>query len=128
MMEFTLARVAMILCGVVLLAAVVPPVTSAFDSEESAELDEQTELLCNMLDSFYRSEADEMIIPLNSVLPHDTSVSMDHHLVTMINGEQTCIGGTDVILESDMESYSGNDYLRFTKGDNKVMIESLMTD
>ena len=38
MMEYTMARVALAICGVVMLAAVVPPVTSLFDSEESADM------------------------------------------------------------------------------------------
>ena len=125
MMEFTLARVVMIVCGTVLLAAVIPPVASAFDNEESAELQEQTEMICNMMDSFYRSEADEMVIPLNSVLPHNSSISMEGHLVRMHNGEQTCTSGTAVELDPDKESYCGNDIVRITKGESKVIIEAL---
>ena len=128
MMEFTLARVVMIVCGTVLLAAVIPPVATAFDNEESEEVQEQTEMICGMLDSFYRSEADEMTLSLNSILPHNSSISMDGHMVRVSSGEQTCTFGTAVELESDKEFYSSNDIVRMMKGESKVVIETLNTE
>ena len=127
MMEFPLARVAMVICGAVILAAVLPPVTSAFDNEQSAELQEQTEMICKMLDTFYASEADEMVICLNTILPLNSSISMDGHLVTIMNDDQEFLGGTEVMMISDKEYYDGNDYVRITKGDSTIIIESLRT-
>ena len=128
MMEFTLTRVAMVICGAVILAAVLPPITSAFDNEQSTELQEQTELICSMLDTFYASEADEMVICLNTILPLNSSISMDGHLVTIMNDGEKFLGGTEVVMVSDKEYYSGNDYVRMTKGDSTIIIESLSTE
>ena len=52
MMEFTMTRVVMVVCGMLVLAAVIPSVNSLYESEESIELQEQTECVCRMIDAF----------------------------------------------------------------------------
>ena len=125
MMEFTLARVVTVLCGVIILAAVVPPVSSVYDNGESAEMQEQTELFCRMLDSFYASEADEMTLCLNSVLPQQSSVSFRGYIVTVTDGEAEHVYNTDHIVIGDRGCYDGNDYVRITKDDSTISIETL---
>ena len=125
MMEFTLARVVMVHCGIVLRAAVVPPVSAIYDNGESAEMQEQTELFCRMLDSFYTSEADEMTLCLGSVLPQHSSVSVDGYLVTISDGENDHIYNTEYTIESDKDVYTGNDYVRILKNGDSLIVESL---
>ena len=125
MMEYTMARVAMVMCGVILLAAVIPPVTSVFDGGESADMQDQSETLCRMLDSFHESEADEMTICLQTVLPQNSSVMMDGYFVTMIDGENQYRYNTEYILESDSDVYTSNDYIRITKNGDSLIVESL---
>ena len=125
MMEFTLARLTMAVCGVILLASVIPPVASLFENEEDAGMQEQSEVLCRMIDAFYQSEADEMIICLNTVLPQGSSVSIDGYLITMIDGEDGYTFNTEHPVISDRGVYSGNDYVRFTKNSSCVMMEAL---
>lgn len=125
MMEFTLARVVMVLCGIVMLAAIVPPVSTIYDNGESAEMQEQTELFCRMLDSFYTSEADEMTLCLCSVLPQHSSVSVDGYLVTISDGENDHIYNTEYRIINDKGFYSSNDYVRITKGDSVIMMDTL---
>ena len=125
MMEYTMARVAMIICGALLLAAVVPPVTSLYDDGESSGMQHQSESVCRMLDSFHDSEADEMTICLNTVLPQDCSVIMDGYFVIIIDGENEYRYNTGYIIDPDRGSYSGNDYVRITKNGDSLMIESL---
>ena len=125
MMEYTLARMAMVMCGVIILAAVVPPVTSVFDEGESAEMHNQSETLCRMLDSFYASEADEMTVCLQTVLPQNSSVMMDGYFITMIEGDSQYRYDTEYTMESDKNVYTGNDYIRLTKNGDSLIVESL---
>ena len=125
MMEYTMARVAMIICGAILLAAVVPPVVSLYDDGESSGMQHQSESICRMLDSFHDSEADEMTICLNTVLPQDCSVVMDGYFVTMIDGDNEYRYNTEYIMHSDSGFYSANEYIRITKNGDSLIIESL---
>ena len=125
MMEYTMARVTMVFCGVMLLAAVVPPVASLFDDGEQNGMQEQSETLCRMLDSFHDSETDEMTLCLNTVLPKSTSVGMDGYFVTVIDGERQYRYSTEYPLESDREIYTNNDYIRITKNGDSLVIEAL---
>ena len=125
MMEYTLARIAVIMCGVILLAAVIPPVTSVYDEGESAGMQDQSEALCRMLDSFHESEAEEMTICLNTVLPQNSSVTIDRYFVTVIDGDHQSRYNTEYTLESDKDVYTGNDYVRITKNVDSLIVESL---
>ena len=125
MMEYTLARMVMVVCGVVLLAAVIPPVISVYDEGESAGMQDQSESLCRMLDSFHDSEADEMTVCLNTVLPQNSSVMMGGYFVTIMDGEDQYRYNTEYTLESDRDVYTGNDYIRIVKNGDSLIVESL---
>lgn len=125
MMEFTMARAAMMLCGVMLLAAVIPPVSSVFQDEQEADMQEQSETLCRMVDTFYTSQADEMVICLNTVLPHSSSVVMKGYFITILDGDRQYRYDCDHTLVSDQDVYDSNDYVRMTKGDGCIFVEML---
>ena len=125
MMEYTVARVVTIMCGVLLVSAVLPPVQSLFDDSETSEMQDQSENICRMIDTFYDSEADEMVISLNSILPNDSSVSMDGYFVTVTDGEEGYRYDTRYQLFPDSGIYGTNDILRFTKDGGTVMVERI---
>ena len=125
MMEYTLARMVAVVCGVVLLAAVLPPVTSVFDDGQSEGMQQQSETLCRMLDSFHESEAEEMTICLNTVLPQNSSVMMDGYFVTIVNDEDQYRYNTEYTMRSEKEVYTSNDYIRITKNVDSLIIETL---
>ena len=124
-MEYTMARVAMVMCGALLLAAVIPPVTSVYDGGESAVMQDQSETFCRMLDSFHDSEAEEMTIYLQTVLPQNSSVMMGGYFVTIIDNDNQYRYNTEYTLESDRDVYTSNDYVRVTKDGDSLIIESL---
>ncbi len=124
-MEYTLARVVIVMCGVILVAAVIPPVSSVYDNGESVGMQDQSETLCRMLDSFHESEADEMTICLNTVLPQTSSVIIDSYFVTIIDGENQYRYNTEYTIESDKGAYTGNDYVKITKDNDALIVESL---
>ena len=125
MMEYTLARIVTIVCGVALIASILPPVQSMFDESESSEIQEQSQNICRMIDSFYDSEADELVISLNSLIPSDSYVTMDGYLVTIYDDGSEHRYDTRYQLVSDSDHYDANDILRFTRDDGKIMIENL---
>ena len=125
MMEYTLARIVTIVCGVALIASILPPVQSMFDSSESSEMQEQSQNICRMIDTFYDSEADEMVIPLNSLIPTNSYVTLDGYFVTIYGDDAEHRYDTRYQLVSDSDHYDANDILRFTRDDGKVMIENI---
>ena len=125
MMEYTLARIVTIVCGVALIASILPPVQSMFDSSESSEMQEQSQNICRMIDAFYDSEADEMVISLSSLIPSDSYVSLDGYFVTIYDDDTEHRYDTRYQLVSDSDHYDANDILRFTRDDGKIMIENL---
>ena len=125
MMEYTLARMVTVVCGVMLLAAVIPPVTSVFDDGQSDGMQQQSETLCRMLDSFHESEAEEMTICLNTILPQNSSVMKDGYFVTIVSDENQYRYNTEYTLESEREVYTSNDYLRITKNSDSLIVNVL---
>ncbi|MFA5452256.1 MAG: hypothetical protein WC248_01620 [Candidatus Methanomethylophilaceae archaeon] len=89
MMEFTLARVTLGICGLLILAAVLSPVTEIFDDRETNELQEQADNLAKLFDSFYISEVDSMTLCMNEVLPScDSTITFDGNMLTLISNEK----------------------------------------
>ena len=125
MMEYTLARIVTIVCGVALIASILPPVQSMFDDSESSEIQEQSQNICRMIDTFYDSEADELVISLNSLIPSDSYVTMDGYLVTIYDGDTEHKYDTRYQMMADSDHYDANDILRFTRDEGKIMIENL---
>ena len=125
MMEYTVTRVVTIICGVLLIATVLPPIQSLFDDGESSEMQEQSQNICRMIDTFYTSEADEMALALNTVLPKDSCIVMDGYFVTVFDGDNQYRYDTVHELVSDRDSYGTDDIVRFTRNGNIVMIETI---
>lgn len=125
MMEYTLARVVTIVCGVALIASILPPVQSMFGETETTEMQEQSQNICRMIDTFYDSEADELVISLSSLLPADSYVTMDGYFVTIYDDDAEHRYDTRYQMVADSDHYNANDILRFTRDDSKVMIENL---
>lgn len=124
-MEYTVTRVVTIICGVLLIATVLPPIQSLFDDGESSEMQEQSQNICRMIDTFYTSEADEMALALNTVLPKDSCIVMDGYFVTVFDGDNQYRYDTVHELVSDRDSYGTDDIVRFTRNGNIVMIETI---
>ena len=78
-----------------------------------------------MVDTFYTSQADEMVICLNTVLPHSSSVVMKGYFITILDGDRQYRYDCDHTLVSDQDVYDSNDYVRMTKGDGCIFVEML---
>lgn len=124
MMEFTLSRVVLGICGIVLLAAVMPPVNGIYDDRESFGYQEQTDRIALLFDSFYESEADTMTISFNDILPSsDSYIEIDGHLITLHTDGRTFLSAIDrQILSENTLSYGHNDVAMFMKSGDGVVV------
>ena len=90
MLEFTMSRVVLCVCGVILLGSVCIPLLGMYSTNENVLMTESTDSIAAMIDSFYGSEADTMILRGWDILPgNDCSLNVDGHNVTLSdsNGE-----------------------------------------
>jgi hypothetical protein len=126
MMEFTLSRVALGVCGLMLLAAVLSPVTFVYDGRETAGLQDQADGIARMIDSFYGSAADEMTLSMSEILPtQDSVLELDGQLVVLRCGEKECRSSVRCNIDSD-GSYWAGDLVKFEKTDTGVSAGLLM--
>ncbi len=89
MLEFTLSRVIAIVCGVILLAAVIVPVADMFDERTDINIVESTDEISNMIDSFWNSKADIMVLRGWDILPSsDCSLELNGHKLTLNCGNK----------------------------------------
>ena len=89
MIEFTMSRVALVVCGAAILAAVIVPVQSYYDGQYDASMGESADRLSMVLDTFWASEADTLIIRGWEVLPSaDCSVVIEGHSLVLYSGDK----------------------------------------
>lgn len=69
MIEFTLSRVSLIICGVAILAAVLIPVQSMYDNRYDDSVTNIADKTSFILDEFWASEADTMTLRGWEILP-----------------------------------------------------------
>lgn len=69
MLEFTMSRVVLCICGAVLLGAVAIPFSGICSSNEDVQMTGAADSIAEMVDSFYRSEADKMTLRGWDILP-----------------------------------------------------------
>ncbi len=87
MMEFTMSRVTLIICGAILIAAVAVPLSGIYEDKTQESLGDMTEKTAVMIDSFWNSDIDRMYLDGNSLLPSaEYSLSVDGYEVTMTDG------------------------------------------
>lgn len=90
MMEFTLSRISMIACGLILLAAVISPVSAAYGNMQDAEMRDAADGIARTVDRFWDSRADVMYLRGWDVLPSpDCGLEMDgYDLKITKNGKE----------------------------------------
>lgn len=88
MLEFTLSRVVLCVCGVILLGSVCIPLSGMYSSNEDVLMTESTDSIAVMIDSLYNSEADAMVIRGWDILPNnDCSLKVEGHNVIINNSD-----------------------------------------
>jgi len=126
MIEFTMARVCLSVCGLLLLTAVIVPVTGMYESGAVDRESDVSDDLAKLIDNFYYSEMSEAVIPMNDILPNISSYAeFNGHLVTLTTDRGIYKSGTKVFVISDgVLGY--NDVIRLTKNGDAVAAERLI--
>ncbi|MDR0198361.1 MAG: hypothetical protein LBI08_01280 [Methanomassiliicoccaceae archaeon] len=125
MIEFTMARVCMSVCGLVLLAAVIVPVTGMYESRTVSMESGVSEDIARMVDRFYYSDQDEVTVSMNDILPGVASyVEFKGHMVILTTDRGVYKSGTNVTVISE-DTFGYGDIVRFTKSGNSVVAERL---
>jgi hypothetical protein len=111
----------MIVCGLILLAAIIIPVTNAYDSMEEDDLMDVSDNVASMLDTFWNSEADVMYLRGWDVLPDpECGLLLNGHDVILIkNGKEY-----RSLMEHTSERFtmSYNDILNIERCENGLRI------
>ncbi len=125
MIEFTLSRVVLSVCGILILAAVLSPVTSLYESSEDIGYQHQCDSIAEMIDVFYDSDADEMNMSMDQILPNDTSLRLNEHTISLISERNSFDSLTAVTIYSDDADYGRNDMVKLTKNEDGVRISKI---
>ncbi|MCL2334040.1 MAG: hypothetical protein FWC52_04535 [Candidatus Methanoplasma sp.] len=90
MIEFTLSRVMLIVCGVAILAAIAVPIQSFYDVSYDSSMEDTADHISFILDEFWASNADTMTIRGWEILPSsDCSIEIEDHKLTVLLGDRT---------------------------------------
>jgi len=126
MMEFTIARVCMGICGLILLAAVIAPVTGMYESHAVSMESDIPGNIAYLIDDFYHSEMDVFTVAMSDILPNVASYAeFDGHLVTVTTERGTYKGGTNVPMISSDNMFGYGDILKLSKHQGAVVMERL---
>ena len=127
MIEFTISRVCMGICGLLLLAAVMVPVTGMYESRTVRMESDSSERIASLIDDFYYSKMEVFTISMGDVLPSTASyVEFDGHLVTLTTERGTYKSGTNIAVSVDDGTVFGHgDILRLSKNGDTVTAERL---
>ncbi|MCL2786462.1 MAG: hypothetical protein FWD81_04500 [Methanomassiliicoccaceae archaeon] len=126
MMEFTIARVCMGICGLILLAAVVVPVTGMYESHTVSMESDIPDEIAYLIDDFYYSKMDTFTVPMSDILPNPSSYAeFDGYLVTMTTERGTYKGGTNVLMMTSDGVFGYGDILKLSRSSDTVIMEKL---
>jgi len=127
MIEFTISRVCMSVCGLLLLAAVIAPVTGMYESRAAGMESHSADKIAMLIDNFYYSEAETFTVPVSDIVPSTMSyVEFDGYLVTMTTERGVYKSGTNVTVVTGTDGPFGyGNILRLTKNGNAVIAERL---
>lgn len=125
MIEFTISRVVLGICGVAMLAAVLSPAATIYEAGENTEFQEQCDKIADMIDSFSESKSDSMTVFADQIIPNDAALKLDGHTVSIIRGDEKFNSLTSRLMIGDEKSFGCNDVIKLTKRDGNVMVSKI---
>ena len=119
MLEFTMSRVALFVCGAILLGAVAIPISDTYDDRSERDLRDVVDKTAIIMDTFGRSDIDTMTLRGWDILPTPGCVlELDGHNVTLYKDGKSYRGLMS--HESEHVSMSYNQMLTVEKEDGKL--------
>lgn len=87
MMEFTLSRVTLVICGAILIASVAVPISGVYEDRTDESLAGMAEKTAAVIDSFWNSDIDSMYLEGDALLPSpEYSLCLEGYGVTVTDG------------------------------------------
>ena len=121
MLEFTMSRVSVFVCGAILLSLIIIPVSGIYDEKENVEMINMTDTVTNMIDSFWDSEVDVMTIRGWDILPSpNTLLSIEGHIVTVQKDDRSYKGMIKHAANEITLSY--NQILKVERGEEELIL------
>jgi len=125
MMEFTISRVCMSVCGLILLSAVLVPATGMYDSQARNMESDVSDSIAKLIDEFHRSELDTFIIPARDILPSSSSYfEIKDQMITLTTDRGIHRSGTYAEVSSDLV-FGYGDMIKMSKDNGAVIIEKM---
>lgn len=126
MMEFTMARVSAVICGALILLILFNPTVSVFEENTESAAEETCNEIKTMFDSFISSDADELILHLNVLLPgQGSTIEFENSSVTVNINDGTYTRLIKNGISSDRTTYNQNDTLIVTKSPDTLTVVSV---
>lgn len=123
MMELTLSRVTMMVCGVILLAAVVSPVSVMLNPETDDRMQAIADGVARMVDAFDRSGVDELTVELNNVIPLGTNIMFDGNIITLEFDDKSKRSHCRTTMEH--AEFSSEDTICLTRSNGMIHFEKV---
>jgi len=125
MMEFTISRVCMSVCGLILLSAILVPVTGMYDSQARNMESNVSDDIARLIDEFSRSDMDTFVLPAGDILPSASSyLEINGQMITLNTDRGMHRSATYSEVISD-NVFGYGDIIRMSKRDNMVIIEKI---
>jgi hypothetical protein len=127
MIEFTISRVCMSICGLVLLAAVIVPVTGMYESQTVSMESDTSDSVSEMIDDFYYSKMETFVVSMTEILPSASSyLEFNGYLVTLTTERGVYKSGTNIPVIAEANTAFGyGDILKLSRTDGAVTAERL---
>ena len=85
MMEFLMSRLTMGICGMVILAAAVVPMSSVLEDRQDVDYQQQIDRIANMIDSFYDSDVMVMTVSGADIIPDGCTLANNGTILTLVH-------------------------------------------
>lgn len=125
MIEFTLSRVALGICGLLILASVVPFFGDIQTERIDNGMEEQAGAIASLLDSFSASGSDSITVCVSEILPSPSSVlRLEGHFVT-IEHEGSSYRAVMLSEAAPGGIYDYGDILEMTKREGGIDVRAI---
>ena len=126
MIEFMISRVCLSVCGLVLLAAVIVPVTGMYESDAAGMESRVPDNIAELIDDFYHSKMEVLTISMSDILPNSSSYAeFGEYMITLTTARGVYKSGTNVPMISEEDAYGYHDMMRMSKGDGLVILKKI---
>ena len=121
MMEFTLSRVVMGFCGLIVLASLLYPLSAVYDGREDVDLQSQCDNISDIADAFGNSGMWHMELQGSDIIPEGCILSFYDRTITLTCGDREYHSLISYGIYSS-EQFTTDDVLMFTNDEVVVSV------